>query len=68
MLDKGLFFEKQYQNSVEKGTFKIYHEYEEYDDSFYLGTISGQLKCNKPECNSILLIFQSLGLLLAPPS
>ncbi len=53
LLDKGLFFEKQYQNSVEKGTFKIYHEYEEYDDSFYLGTISGQLKCNHPDCAEI---------------
>lgn len=53
LLDKGLFFEKQYQNSIESGTFKINDEYEEYDDRFYLGTISGQLKCNHPDCAEI---------------
>ncbi len=53
LLDKDLFFEKQYQKSIKSGTFKINDEDYDYDDSFYLGTIAGQLKCNHPDCAEI---------------
>ncbi|MDN5081978.1 DUF4145 domain-containing protein [Aliarcobacter butzleri] len=52
LLDKDLFFEKQYQQCIDKGTFRINDE-EDYDVNFYLGTIAGQLKCNHPDCTEI---------------
>ena len=53
LLEKDLFLEEQYQKSIDNGTFKINDEDYDYDDSFYLGTIAGQLKCNHPDCAEI---------------
>ncbi len=46
------FYEKQYLSSIKKGTSIINEDgEEEYDDSFYLGNISGFLKC--PFCDEL---------------
>ena len=53
LLDKKYFFEKQYESSIKKSTFKINDYEEDYDDRCYLGTTAGQLKCNHSDCAEI---------------
>ena len=52
-IDKKYFFEKQYESSIKKSTFKINDYEEDYDDRCYLGTTAGQLKCNHSDCAEI---------------
>lgn len=53
LLNQNYFSETQYQSSIKNVTFKINENIEEYDDTYYLGTIVGKLKCNHLDCNEV---------------